>query len=177
MDEPLTLDAFYAAVEQAIAERLPGVKQVRFWPQVGDALSLPAVLLEIAEFEPGEDLGTGQSTFDCRCEARIVLAPEQSHAYRQAAYLSTQLAILLRAQTWGLDAVEPAHFQTTEQDYSRPELDNYLAWRVEWSQVLTLGEEEWPWTVDGPMRTLLIGIDPDTGPGNEPHYVPVEGLP
>jgi hypothetical protein len=177
-DQPLTLDAFYGAVERHIAQHLPGAQQVRFWPQVGDALALPAILLEIAEFEPGEDQGTGQTTLDCRCEARIVVAPELRDATRQAAHLSAQLAILLRAQTWELADVEPAHFQSAEQDYSRPELDNYLCWRVEWSQVLHLGEEEWPWPVEGPEDArciLLIGIDPDTGPGNEPHYVPAEG--
>ncbi|MFJ3259847.1 hypothetical protein ACIPK7_06295 [Pseudomonas sp. NPDC086581] len=179
-DAPLTLDAFYGAVEQHIARHLPGIQQVRFWPQVGDALALPAILLEIAEFEPGTDLGTGQTTLECRCEARIVVAPEQPDATRQAAQLSTQLAVLLRTQTWNLEEVEPAQFQSAEQDYSRPELDNYLTWRVEWSQVLHLGAEEWPWTdeaPDGTRRILLIGLDPDTGPGNEGKYVPAGGLP
>ncbi|WP_017517043.1 hypothetical protein ACQCLI_12965 [Pseudomonas nitroreducens] len=175
MDEPLTLDAFYAAVEQHIAEHLAGAQRVRFWPRVGDALALPSVLLEIAEFEPGPDPGTGEVALDCRCEARIVVAPEQQDATRQAAHLSTQLSILLRAQTWGL-AVDPALFTSAEQDYSRPELDNYLVWRVEWTQTLYLGEEQWPWP-DESGYTLMIGLDPETGPGNEPKYVPAEGLP
>ena len=72
-------------------------------------------------------------------------------------HLAPQLAVLLRAQSWGL-AMEAAEFQRSAQDWTRPDLDGYTVWLVEWTQTVLLGEQVWPWP-DEPPGSLLISVN------------------
>jgi hypothetical protein len=74
------------------------------------------------------------------------------------------LAVLLRLQTWGLE-VEPAEFGQAMQDWTKPELDGYVVWLVEWTHQLYLGVEEWPWPNE-PPGSLVFNIESGDGPVN-----------
>ncbi|MBD9599251.1 hypothetical protein IB252_05290 [Pseudomonas sp. PDM10] len=169
-DETLSLDQLYQAVEQHLTTHLPGVQAVTVWPNISDRVALPAVFLELAEVEPGTDIGTGETTLVCRFEARIIVDPIKPHHQRQAVQLATQLAVLLRAQTWGLP-VEPAEFVQAQQDWTQPHLDGYTVWLVEWTQQVYLGVEEWPWP-DQPPGMLLVGFNNDV----KEDFVPAEDM-
>lgn len=173
-DETLTFDQLYQAIEQHLQQHLPGVQTVAAWPNIENHIPLPAVFLEMSEIEPGVDIGTGETTMVCKFEARIIVDPLQSDHHRQVVQLATQLIVLLRAQNWGLP-VECAEFIQAVQDWTRPELDGYTVWLVEWSQTIYLGAEEWPWP-DEPPGTLLIGVSPDIGPDSREQYVAPEHL-
>ena len=173
-EQPLSLDLLYQAIEQQIQQHLPGVELVSFWPDIDNHIPLPAVFLDIGEINPGQDIGTGETTLSITFEARVIVDVILADHYRQAVQLATQLAVLLRMQSWGLP-VEPAEFQRSSQDWTRPELDGYTVWLVEWTQTLYLGEQEWPWP-DQPPGTLVWGFSPDTGPGNEGNYTPPEAM-
>ena len=173
-EQPLSLDVLYQAIEQQIQQHLPGVELVSFWPNIDNHIPLPAVFLDIGEINPGQDIGTGETTLTITFEARVIVDVIRADHYRQAVQLATQLAVLLRMQSWGLP-VEPAEFQRSSQDWTRPELDGYTVWLVEWTQTLYLGEQEWPWP-DQPPGTLVWGFSPDTGPGNEGNYTPPEAM-
>ena len=161
-DEPFSLDQLYQAVEQHLRTHLQGVQAVTAWPKIADRVVLPAVFLELAEIEPGTDIGTGETSLVCKFEARIIVDPIKLHHQRHAVQLATQLAVLLRAQTWGL-AVEPAEFVQALQDWTQPALDGYTVWLVEWTQQVYLGLEEWPWP-DEPPGTLVFDVEPGDGP-------------
>lgn len=167
-EQPFSLDQLYQAIEQHIEQHLPGVQLVSFWPDIQQHIPLPAVFLDIAEIEPGTDIGTGETTLTLTFEARMIVDVIRADHYPQAVHLATQLAVLLRAQSWGLP-VEPAEFQRSSQDWTRPELDGYTVWLVEWTQTVYLGEQEWPWP-DEPPGTLLISVN------DEGHVAP-EDLP
>ena len=173
-EQPLSLDVLYQAIEKQIQQHLPGVELVSFWPNIDNHIPLPAVFLDIGEINPGQDIGTGETTLTITFEARVIVDVIRADHYRQAVHLATQLAVLLRMQSWGLP-VEPAEFQRSSQDWTRPELDGYTVWLVEWTQTLYLGEQEWPWP-DQPPGTLVWGFSPDTGPGNEGNYTPPEAM-
>lgn len=173
-DETLNLDQLYQAIEQHLQANLPGVQTVAAWPNIEDHIPLPAVFLEMSEIEPGADIGTGETTMVCKFEARIIVDPIQVDHHRQVVQLVTQLIVLLRAQNWGLE-IECAEFIQALQDWTRPELDGYTVWLVEWNQTIYLGTEEWPWP-DEPPGTLLIGVSPDIGPGSRDQYVAPELL-
>ena len=173
-DETLSLDQLYQAIEQHLQAHLPGVQTVAAWPNIEDHIPLPAVFLEMAEIEPGADIGTGETTMICKFEARIIVDPIRADHHRQVVQLATQLIVLLRAQNWGLE-IECAEFIQAVQDWTRPELDGYTVWLVEWNQTIYLGTEEWPWP-DEPPGTLLIGVSPDIGPGSRDQYVAPELL-
>ena len=167
-EQPFSLDLLYQAIEQHLQQHLPGVQLVSFWPDIQQHIPLPAVFLDIAEIEPGTDIGTGQTTLTFTFEARVIVDVIRADNYPEAVHLATQLAVLLRAQSWGLP-VEPAEFQRSSQDWTRPELDGYTVWLVEWTQTVYLGEQEWPWP-DEPPGTLLISVN------DEDHVAP-EDLP
>ncbi len=167
-DEPFSLDQLYQAVEQHLVRHLPGVQTVRAWPNIQDRIALPAVFLELAEIEPGTDIGTGETTLVCKFEARIIVDAIPPQHQQQAVQLVTQLAVLLRAQTWGLE-VEPAEFVQALQDWTQPALDGYTVWLVEWTQQIYVGPEEWPWP-DQPPGSLLFGFNNDL----KEDFVPAE---
>ncbi|MEO8640385.1 hypothetical protein [Pseudomonas sp.] len=169
-DQPFSLDQLYLAVEQHLATHLPGVQTVSAWPNIQDRIALPAVFLELAEIEPGIDIGTGETTLVCKFEARIIVDPINPLHQQQAVQLATQLAVILRAQTWGLE-VEPAEFVQALQDWTQPALDGYTVWLVEWTQQVYLGVEEWPWP-DQPPGMLLFGFNNDV----KEDFVPAEDL-
>ncbi|MBV4486997.1 hypothetical protein HU727_015500 [Pseudomonas sp. SWRI153] len=170
-EDPFTLDELYRAIELHLVNHLPGVKAVTAWPDVKDRIALPAVFLEMVEMEPGTDIGTGETTLVCRFEARIIVDPIRPRHCQQAAQLAAQLAVLLRMQTWGV-AVQPAEFVQAMQDWTKPELDGYTVWVVEWTHTLYLGTEDWPWP-DEPPGSLMFGFNGDKAP----EFFPPEDLP
>lgn len=174
VDEPFSLEQLYRAIERHLHDHLPGVQTVAVWPNIDDRIALPAVLVELAEMEPGVDPGTGETCLACKFEARVITDPIQPDHHQQVVFLAGQLAVLLRAQSWGVE-VEPAEFVQAMQDWTKPELDGYTVWVVEWTQQIYLGETCWPWP-DQPPGTLLIGVSPDIGPGSREQYVAPEHL-
>lgn len=173
-DDPIPLSQIYTAIEQHIGEAIPGLAYVGTMPAGIEVVPVPAVVLELAGFDDADkDPGTGEAAVDARFEARVIVAAEEENCLHVAAFVAAQLAVLLRMQSWGL-AVEFAQFVRAERDWSRPELDSFAVWVVEWTQVIYLGEEEWPWPREpGP---LVVAFDPDSGPGNEHLYQSPEAL-
>lgn len=162
MDEehdPLPLDALYAAIERHITEAIPALQYVGTMPDRLECVATPAVVIELAEWEPGPDPGTGEVGVDMRFEARVIVAGEEDHSLRMAAFAAAQLTVLLRMQTWGVVG-DQAKFVRAAQDWTRPELDGYAVWVVEWTQVLYLGAEEWPWPIEPPGEPVVVGGDP-----------------
>lgn len=168
VDDPIPLAGIYAAIEQHISEAIPGLAYVGTMPDGIDIVPMPAVVLELAGLESADkDPGTGEVAVDARFEVRVIVGAEEPNCLHVVAFAAAQLVVLLRMQSWGL-AVEFAQFVRAERDWSRPELDSYAVWVVEWTQVIYLGEEEWPWPREpGP---LVVAFDPDSGLGNEHHY-------
>lgn len=162
-DEPFSLSQLYQAIEQHLTEHLSGIKAVVFWPDIQEnqGIPLPSVFLEMAEFEPGIDIGTGESSLVCKFEARIIVDPIQANHHEQAVHLVSQLAVLLRQQSWGFD-VNVAQFERATQDWTKPELDGYVVWVVEWTHQVYLGVEVWPFPEEKPsMLRLNLDAYPD----------------
>ncbi|AZE04191.1 hypothetical protein [Pseudomonas chlororaphis] len=173
-EDPIPLDRLYTAIEEHIARTLPALAFVRAMSDRLDHIAIPAVVIEMVEWEPGLDPGTGEVGVEARFEARVIVAGEEEHSLRIAAFSAAQLTVLLRMQTWGIE-VEPAKFVRAAQDWTRPELDGYAVWVVEWTQIIYLGEEEWPWP-NQPPGSIVWGFVPDTGPGSEGSYLPPEAM-
>ena len=159
-EETIPLAELYAAIEGHIERAIPGLAYVGTMPDKIDYVEPPAVVIELVEFEDADhDPGTGETVVDARFEARIIVGGEEQNCLHIAAFVAAQLAVLLRMQTWGV-AVEHAKFVRAAQDWSRPELDSFAVWVVEWTQVIYLGEEDWPWP-DQPPGTLVLAVGPD----------------
>jgi hypothetical protein len=154
----LTLDLFFSTIERELGSQLPGLETVATWPDIRDRVHLPALFLELAELEPGTDPGTGRVGMVCRLEAYLIVGSEVGGHHHHVAQLVTQLIVLLRAQYWGLDDVEAAEFIQAGPDWTKPELDGYTVWKVEWTQQIYLGAEQWPWPDVAPT-TLVFDVE------------------
>ncbi|WP_110968324.1 hypothetical protein [Pseudomonas huaxiensis] len=173
-DQTFSLDALYTAIEDHIRGAIPGLEAVCFPPGLVTSIPVPMVLLELAELEPGLDQGTGEAAVVAHFEARAIVGAEQVDCYHQAAFIASRLAVLLRVQHWGQE-VGPAEFVRAAQDFTRPELDGYVVWVVEWTQELYLGDEAWPWP-NQPPGSLLLGFSPNIGNGQQGQYIAPEEI-
>lgn len=173
-EDEFNLELFYQAIEDHIDRAIPGLACVCTMPHMLTHITLPAAVIELVEFEPGLDQGTGETALIARLEVRFIVAGEDVECQQKAAFAAAQMAVLLRTQMWGLP-VEQAEFVRSTQDWTRPELDGYAVWVVEWTQGIYLGEEEWPWP-NQPPGSLLWGISPGGGPISEGDYQPPEAM-
>ncbi|RWU18106.1 hypothetical protein DM813_25935 [Pseudomonas alkylphenolica] len=175
MFEPeFSLEMLYQAIEEHITQAIPGLACVCTMPHMAKHVDLPAAVLELAGFDPGLDQGTGETALIARLEVRFIVGSEDVDCLQKAAFAAAQMAVLLRMQSWGLP-VEQAEFVQSAQDWTRPELDGYAVWVVEWTQGIYLGEEEWPWP-NQPSGSLVWGFSPNTGSGSEGSYLPPEAM-
>ncbi len=174
-DDPIPLGQVYVAIEERIKQAIPGLGYVGTMPEGVKRVDPPAVVLELVGFEDADkDPGTGEVAVDARFEARVIIGQEEPNCLHIAAFVAAQLTVLLRMQSWGLP-VEFAQFVRAERDWSRPELDSCAVWVVEWTQIIYLGVEEWPWP-NQPPGSLLFGFSPSTGPGSEHTYQAPEDM-
>ena len=169
-----TLPELHAAIVAGLSAALPKDLTVAAYPVLSRTIRLPAVLVDLSEMEPGEDPGTGETAVVGIWQARCIVDPNATDAYLQLRTLAAQVICTLRAQNWGLP-VEVAKFAQAGEDSFHPELDGYLVWLVEWRQEFHLGEYEWPWPDE--HLEIMLGIYPETGPGNEPDYWPLGEAP
>ena len=163
MDEDsIPLEQLYAAIEQHIKDAIPGLAYVGTMPDGIEVVPPPAVVLELAGFDRVDmDPGTGEAAVEARFEARAIVPVEEKNCLHVAAFVAAQLAVLLRGQSWGLP-IGFAEFVRAERDWSRPELDVFAVWVVEWTQLIYLGEEEWPWPTE--LGPAAAGTTADVGP-------------
>lgn len=162
-DDQIPLSQVYAAIEEHIREAIPGLAYVGTMPSGIEVVPPPAVVIELAGFDDADkDPGTGETAVEARFEARVIVGAEEDNCLHIAAFVAAQLAVLLRIQTWGLP-VEPSQFVRAERDWTRPELDAYAVWVVEWTQIIYLGVEEWPWANE-PPGALVLAVGPDAEP-------------
>lgn len=165
-----TVEALCKAICDGMLSGIDVLQSAEFWPQVGRRIALPAAFLEVAGFKPGEDPGTGETALVVHIQARLVVDPVPGAGDIQAATLASSLIRLLHNQQWGLP-IAPAELISAAPEWMSPELESYICWAVEWTHELHIGEVTWPWE-DSSGVTLYLGVDPDTGPGNEPLYWP-----
>lgn len=156
------------AIIAGLQSKLVGISSVEAYPIIQRRINLPAVLVELSEFGPGTDPGTGETALIGRYQARAVVDPNLSDAPLQARELAARIAVAIKDETWGLE-IETAKFLDAGEDALKPELDGYLVWMVEWTHEFHLGEPVWPYP-DETGLTLMLGLYPDTGAGKEEFY-------
>lgn len=175
-DTAIDLDAMHDAIIASIAAAFPALATVDAYREDRKQLTLPAVLINLTDLEPepDEDPGTEQLAAMARFDAQIVIGFRTANAKREVRKLAAALAHHIYGNRWG-QPVEAARVTAIVQDDFSPELDRFEVWRVEWQQIIHIGTSVW--NNDGVIPTeVLIGFEPDTGPGNESQYEPLEGI-
>ena len=169
------LAQLHTAIVAGLRAKLAGVPTVAAYPVIARRICLPAVLIELAEMEPGEDPGTGETALVGRFQARAIVDPSKPNADLQVRELAARIAVAITHETWGLE-ISVAQLVQIGEDSFKPELDGYIVWVVEWRHEFQLGESEWAYPDESGL-TIMLGIDPETGAGKEGRYWPVGSEP
>lgn len=137
-------------------------------------LVLPALIVELEDLEaaPEEDPGTQQLAMVARFSATLVMGFRTVSVKREIRKLAGAVAVFVHKQRWGMP-VGPAQVLAAVPDASDPALDNVEVWRVEWQQILALGESVWANDGQVPLQ-VLYSIVPEIGIPFEGEYDPVD---
>lgn len=161
------LATLHAAVTATIREAMPELASVDAYTTVGNAPERPAlrhgIVRMIADAAPRD----GRSVLVATFEADITADSANPEARLQGSLLAAQLMDLLRQQHWALDFVEGSRNVQAQFEGS--------GWTVRWDQPVLFGEPRWQWP-NQPPGSLMLGIAPDIGLGNEGSYRPPEDL-
>lgn len=174
---PADLDQLHDAIVTGLRAKLATVLglTVEDYPDLQRRVSIPAVLIELSEFEPHDDAGTGELDVWGHFEARCVIDPNDQGAQRTVRALAMQVANAVNREQWGLP-VSPADVLDIAEDGFKPDLDGYLVWRVEWRHKFAVGESVWTEAGIQP-REIWLGIAPLIGPDHVADYHRVASLP
>lgn len=162
------LATLHAALTVTIREAIPDLASVDIASEADSGATLPALRHGIVRMTADAAPRDGRSVLITTFEAAITPDAANPEARLQGSLLAAQLMDLLRQQHWGLDFVEASRNAQAQYEGG--------LWKVRWEQPVLLGEMQWPWP-DQPPGTLMLGIDPDTGMGNEHRYIAAEDIP
>ena len=179
-DTEITLDKYYAAVIADIREAFPVFNTVEFdrGEIETNAPLLPACLLEISEFEDGDDLQTEAWHCLAHVDIRILLSFKTPNAKLACRKLAVALAHWLRFRRFthpdNLDKKLPTGPVLLTGCYQDEfdDLENYEVWRIEFTQAMTFGASVF--TDEGVIPDQVYsGISPAIGSENENAYIEV----
>ena len=173
-----TLDAVHAGIVAAIKAQFPSLQTVEAYRLDRKTLPAPACLIELTEMDAADlDPGTEQQAVMARFEAKLVIGFRQGmkNPKLEIRKLAAAFAAFVRLQRWGCP-VGPAELIGAYPDDFDPELDQFECWRVEWRQIIHLGESVWAdWNDGTPPGQVLVGYAPAIGAGNEGEYTELTG--
>lgn len=177
-DTRVTIEQLYAAIEGAIVAKFPALRTVEFdRTDESENIPTPACLLSLVEFEPApeHDAGTGQWPVHARFEARMILTSRPADSAREVRKLAAAFATWMNLRRWGLAAPgDECRVIACEPDEFEPRADKFHAWRVEWTQLVMLGEPEW---LGGNIPEALYSFVPRVGIPHESEYQTLDGTP
>ncbi|MCL2345250.1 MAG: hypothetical protein FWC58_05315 [Desulfobulbus sp.] len=168
------LAQLHNAIIAGLRVKLPGAVYIGAYPVIERRITLPSVVVELDEMEPGTDPGTSETALIGRFQARAIVDPNVKQADLQVRELAALIAVAITHETWGLP-IGVAKLTQIGPDGFKPELDGYLVWVVEWTHEFHLGKVEWPWPDEA--REILLGMYPETGTGREDQYWPLGEAP
>lgn len=187
----LNLATFFEAIVADIKARFPSMVNVEFFPDEPEAntrMPVPAILLDVSEMEADSELdpGTEQLAVRMSFSAFIVISGLQDgNTKLQIRLLAAALVSWLRYRHWrdpsnpGTDdepnflPSDPAVPVGAYRDDFNPALDRYEVWRVDWEQVIFLGQSAFD-TTFLPTK-VWVGLDPNIGAAHKDDYVQVAG--
>lgn len=175
VNDAIDLGQLHDNIVAWIAEAFPSVATVAAYPEEDDrgTLMAPAILIELAELEatPDRDPGTEQLAMTAKFEALVIIGFRTANAKREIRKLAASLAHYILRKRWGLP-VGPAEVIGCYRDEFDPNLDEYEVFRVEWQQIVNIGEGVWK--NDGIVPTPVYSWAPKVGEPFRDNYRTLE---
>lgn len=173
------LDDVYHGIVTATKRQFPDLKTVEAHRIDRDSFPTPACLLEMNEWDRVDDgdPGTGQLAINARFEAIFALNFKQGikNPKLEVIKLASAFALFAHLQRWGCP-IGPADVIGAYPENFDHRLEQYHCWRVEWRQIIYLGDTAWKDEGVTP-ETIMLGFAPNIGAGHESDYVKVAELP
>lgn len=188
MADQVSIDALQDAIVADIKAAFPDLKTVEFYGDDREPRNIiPACQLDIPEWQDFDspDPGTEQQPVMMRFEARFIIDGVKSQASkREIRRLAAAFSAFLYKRRWS-DAdnpgkkipTGPAEFLGAYHDTFNADLDQYQVWRVEWQQIVHLGQSVWGDDGSTAPSRVFVGMAPDIGTGHEPDYAEVTVAP
>ncbi|HBV8468042.1 TPA: hypothetical protein MD734_005347, partial [Citrobacter freundii] len=134
-------------------------------------LTTPAVYFSINSWEQGGG-NEGQLGVNLTCDLFVVVDAAGSGVSQPEIFVRTAAADITQwidGQQFGLGHIEPAVFTTAERDEFDPRMDDYLVWRISFTQAAAFGTD--PFANNGmPLQQAWLGAAPDTGRNHVDDY-------
>ncbi len=162
------------SVVDYLAEAFPDFPTVEKYPRCRKKIPLPAILVEIGDFEEFENTGDDQLGVGCRFEARVILDPTLPDAEETVRILAAQVAQWLMTMERVNPHVSNFRIVDVSEDMFRPELRGYLVWLVEFAADINVGNIYWAATLAHPAE-IWVGHTPLVGAEHEDEYEEITG--
>lgn len=167
MAEPLLLAQYHDAVTAAL-KNIEWVRDADAYPEKNvprfSGLNTPAVYFTINSWEQAGG-NEGQLNVDLSCDLFVVVDSAGAGITRPEIFLRTAAADITQwidGQRFGLTQIEPAVFTAAERDEFDPRMDDYLVWRISFTQSAALGSDPFA-RAGSPLSSVWLGVSPDIG--------------
>lgn len=177
MPQPVSIPNYYESVLDAL-RGISWVRNADSYPEEKTQLATPAVFLSIANWSPGDGVTTGQSSIALECELYIVCdRSATTEIKRPAVFVQSCAADLtqwIAGHQFDIEGLEGAVFKGAEPDAFDPNLDDYLVWRIDFSQGAVMGADPFE-SKGGPFKGVFLGKAPDIGSAHVNDYRQIYG--
>lgn len=172
MTTPVTIPVYYDAVTEAL-KKLSWVNHTDSYPEEKTQIPTTAVFFSIANWQPGECATSGQTSIDMECELYVVCDRSATiDISRPAVFAQSCAADLTQwidGHQFGLKGLKPAVFTGAEPDEFDPHMDDYVVWRVTFTQSAAMGADPFE-SLAPPMNSVWLGKSPDIGSAHVDDY-------
>lgn len=169
MSDGIHLTDYHQAVKQWLADNLPWLNSVDFYPETKTSLKAPCAFFGVMDWERSETQPmNGQLAVTLNCEILAVLGMAEAQYQLEIRNAAMAIGLKVEESRFGM-AIEPAVFVSAEPDAFNPELDEYAVWSIRFNQDVEVGEDAFK--PEGLTPTMVkVGYSPDIGQTNSDKY-------
>ncbi|HCM6459045.1 TPA: hypothetical protein RFU21_002386 [Klebsiella aerogenes] len=174
MAEPLLLAQYHEAVIAAL-KKISWVRDADAYPEKNiprfSGLVTPAVYFTINSWEQAGG-NEGQLNIGLTCDLFVVVDAAGAGISSPEIFVRTAAADITQwidGQQFGLGHIEPAVFTSAERDEFDPRMDDYLVWRLSFTQSAAFGVDPFA-RFNAPLKAAWLGKAPDIGRAHVDEY-------
>lgn len=178
----ITMSGYHEAL-QASLNTLSWVSFSGHYAEIKTQLTTPAVLVSVPSWQKAErHLSCGKMTVDLDVELYVVcdnsMTNESTGGQKPNAELfvrsaAADLTQWLDGNFFGLECVTPAAFVRAEREEFNPDMDDYVAFRLEFTQGVALGVDPFSPGEGEALHKVWLGVAPNIGAEHIDDYRPI----